>query len=788
MTNYIPDNFKEILSEIRQASSTDYIVVDTLEKAKALVQYVEDHDILAFDIEADSLNVRQGTIIGFSLCGKAGVSYYLPTKVHQDGQLQDFILDQQQGIKGDGLAKIVLDKLKDKKLITHNGSYDLRMVYHYYGVNLLDSLWVETLLALHSVMEEGVPGTPTPFALKSIAVHFKDQLGIDPEKAANEEQIELKRNIKENGGEVSKTNFEIWKADLPILAKYGAADTDLTYRIAFILLEKIIQEQLVEFFFKEEVMPLYKLVTVPMELRGVALDLAKMRTMHSEVEDTQVQLEQEVIESLTQTNQFRAWCVHNATTEFPPSTRGSYAATYCEMYNVQLPTTKSGKASTTTKVLQGLPDGIDKQFLLGQHDQLDLKDPRFVAVSLQLWKRSNDGKLINIKSKQQLTQLVFEFFNEKPISQTKKGTPQFDEDVIELLSPKYPWCTALRKYNKLQKIKSAYIERFLEGQEQGRYYFYFKQHGTVSGRYGSDAQQLPRPLEEGDDDPMIVHYVNQIRTFFIADQGRSFIDCDYESLEPHVFAHVSGDDKLKDVFRKGHDFYSTIAINAENLHHLSADKNAENYLKKVDPSKRQRAKPYALGIPYGMKEFRLAQTLNISKQEAKTIIDNYLTNFAQLAKWMTDSDNFVKQNGYIRTEVGRIRHLPVVKQVYTNLQDKLFDFKFRMQLSNQYGKDRVGKLFYNYTNGLNNSHNFQIQSLAASIVNRAAVAATKKFAELGIDGWVCAQIHDQLIFDVADKDVHRAAEVVQQCMENTTKLSLALKAPPAIAKNWKEGH
>lgn len=785
MVNYIPDNFSEILNEIRQANNTDYIIVDSKDKVQQLIQYVDEYDILAFDVESNSLNVRTGTIIGFSLCGKAGVSYYLPTKIYQDDVLQTF---QIEGVEGDQVAKLILNKLHGKKLITHNGSYDLKIVYHYYGVNLLGSLWMETLLAMHSVMEEGVPEAQTPFALKTIAVYLKDQLGIDPEKAANEEQLILKQNVKDKGGTVTKTNFEIWKADLDVLAKYGAADTDLTFRIAFVLLDKIVQEGLVDFFFEHEVMPLYRTVTIPMELKGVRLDLNKINALYNEVKQAQEDLEREVLSSLTATDQFRAWCIHNAVETFPPSTRGTYSLKYCQMYDIPLPKTASGRVSITSKTVQVLPDGIDKLFLSGYHEQLDLKDPRFVAVSLELWKQNNGGVFLNIKSKQQLADLVFNFFKEKSISQTKKGTPQFDEDVIEALSSKYQWCVSLRKYNKLQKIKSAYIERFLDGQEDGRYYFYFKQHGTVSGRYGSDAQQLPRPLEEGDEDPMIVYFANQIRTFFIADQGRSFIDCDYESLEPHVFAHVSGDDKLKDVFRKGHDFYSTIAINAENLHHLSADKNAENYLKKVDPSKRQRAKPYALGIPYGMKEYTLARALNISTSEAKTIIDNYLTNFNQLAQWMKDSDNFVKKHGYIRTEVGRIRHLPLVKQVFDNMGDKLFDFKFRNDLGNQYGKESVGKLFYNYTNGLNNSHNFQIQSLAASIVNRAAIAATRKFTELGIDGWVCAQIHDQLIFDIADKDIDRAIKVVQDCMENTTKLSLDLKAPPAVAKNWKEGH
>ena len=77
----------------------------------------------------------------------------------------------------------------------------------------------------------------------------------------------------------------------------------------------------------------------------------------------------------------------------------------------------------------------------------------------------------------------------KPLTATAKGQPQFDMDMVESLAKKYPWAENLRVYNKLLKIKSTYVERFLHGAEDGRYYFYFKQNGTVSGRYGSDAQQ-----------------------------------------------------------------------------------------------------------------------------------------------------------------------------------------------------------------------------------------------------------------------------------------------------------
>jgi DNA polymerase-1 len=116
------------------------------------------------------------------------------------------------------------------------------------------------------------------------------------------------------------------------------------------------------------------------------------------------------------------------------------------------------------------------------------------------------------------------------------------------------------------------------------------------------------------------------------------------------------------------------------------------------------------------------------------------------------------------------------------------DYKFKKNLENMHGKDKITSLYKDYKNGLNNSMNFCIQSLSASIVNRAAMEINREFIKRGIKGWVCAQIHDQLIMEVEYDKAKEAAEIVQDKMENTTKISVDLVAPPEIAKNWRDGH
>jgi DNA polymerase-1 len=332
------------------------------------------------------------------------------------------------------------------------------------------------------------------------------------------------------------------------------------------------------------------------------------------------------------------------------------------------------------------------------------------------------------------------------------------------------------------------MDRFLDNHENGRYYFYYKQHGTVSGRYGSDAQQLPRPKEEGDDDPIVIEYNNLIRAFFIPGEDGVFIDDDYSSLEPSVFAHVSGDKGLMDIFHNNWDFYSTIAIKTEGYDEYSPDKNSDNFLRKHLPKVRNKAKAYALGIPYGMGAYALGMNLGISTKEAKKLVDGYLNGFPELKKWMETSKKQAKTQGFVKTQVGRIRHLPKVKEIHKNLGDALLDWNIKNQLSREYGVDNIKKLSKDYVNGLNASMNSQIQSLAASIVNRAAIAINRRFKQSGINGWVCAQIHDQLVIEVEHARAKEAANIVQDCMENTTKLNVPLYAIPQITKNLRDGH
>jgi len=763
-----------------------YVTVRSLDTLKEMVDHIKSHDLISFDTETNSLNPRKGKIIGFSVSAEVGKGFYMPTMICVDGELQDAYINEKLC---HDIAKKTISLLIGKKLVMHNASFDCRFVKCFYGIDLLSSLYVDTLLLVHTVREEGAGFMAgSSFGLKDIAKTIQKDIGLDIEQAANEEQLKMKESIKNNGGSITRENYEIWKADLELLSEYASADTDLTLRIYYYFMNTLKEEGLEKFFFEDEVMPVYKEVTIPMEMVGMKIDIDLINTSRIKIIEELQKYSDLVIKELLKHESVRAWVIMKALDAYPPNNKGTFAQELCREANLDLEVSnKTQKHSLTQSALIRLPESPYKHFLL-RGDQSVLDKDFITKISLRLWKEDNDGQFFNIQSKDQLGEIAFGVLGIKFKATTKTGKPQFDDDAVQSIANKFNWAKNLRIYNRLLKIKSTYMDRFLDNQEDGRYYFYYKQHGTVSGRYGSDAQQLPRPKEEGDDEPIVIEYNNLIRKFFISEEHNIFIDCDYESLEPHAFAHVSGDEGLKDIFRNNWDFYSTIAIKTEGLTQYSPDKNVPNFLRKLEPKLRNKAKAYALGIPYGMGAYALGMNLGISTKDAKKLVDGYLNGFPELKKWMERSKKQAKEQGFIKTQVGRIRHLPKVKAIYDKIGDDLLNWNMKRAMERQYGVERIKNLSRDYTNGLNNACNVQIQGLAASIVNRAALAINRKFQQMGINGWVCAQIHDQLVIEVEHSRAEEAARIVQDLMENTTKLSISLKAPPALASNLKDGH
>jgi DNA polymerase I-like protein with 3'-5' exonuclease and polymerase domains len=769
-----------------------YKIVQSDSDFKAMLQHIHDSEYIAYDTETTGLNVRKDTVIGFSVCGSPGEAWYLPLYEY-DGELFGNTAFDTLVPFSNNLDRIkqVLELLLTKKLIMHNASYDIRITQSNFGIDLSDALYADTVLMQHTLDEE------SDFGLKDLAVRFSKELQFDGQDAANQEQLELEQNVKAKGGKWIKSNKQMYMGDMPIIAKYCNADVDITLRLFQYLNVRLEEENLANFFYNEEVMPLYKECTIVMESKGVHVDLDSLRKYDTEIEAELKEIETNVVIAILATDAGQEFVQQRLAEEFPPKNSGAFAQEVARYFDLPLPKLPSGKYQITKRTLQDLYNNNTVAvaepyyFLMGESTL-----PNTVIQDIQknlMVAKDQSEHAINIGSKTQLGKIVFELMGIKPLSKTDKGAPQFNEAIIDHLVEEHDllWARELRVYNKLTKIKGSYYERFLEQQEDGIFYPSFKQHATTSGRFGSDMQQLSRPLDEdSEEDVRIIKYTNILRALFVAPEGHKYLDDDYESLEPRVFADDAADEALVKIFTDNLDMYSVVAIGAEKLEGVSADKKAPNFLKNLMPQKRQNAKAYALGIRYGMKDFKLAKTLNIEPEQAQEIIDNYFKSFPGLKKAMDKYLKEVKTTGRVTSKFGRVRHLPRVKEIKAQFGDDILDFKKLMLISKQkyIPLAQLKDVRKEYNNLLNNALNFPIQSAAASIVNRAMIAMSKKFKEEKLDAWVSLQIHDQIVVTCAERDIDKAEKIMQDCMENTNKLLMPLIAVPEVASNLKEGH
>jgi DNA polymerase I-like protein with 3'-5' exonuclease and polymerase domains len=736
------------------------MIIRKLEDIEALQDFISQNEYMAFDIETTGLQPRTDKVIGFGVSnGEKG--FYVVHYEWTDNELVEVIPYN--------VCVEVLEMLKHRKWTGWNSSFEVRFIRHYFKVDLINSLWSEGMLAKHTVDEE------RPFRLKEVAAAVYG-------KEATDEQTLMKESIKANGGDPS---CDYYMADSDIMGRYCIQDCLLTYRLNEKYLAEIEKQGLSDFYFKDEVMPLYNGVTIEMEDRGVKLDLELINKTREEIvkdiDKLQVELQDKIKPHL---DLFEKWYLGK---ELPPRRTGEFAQVICKFAGLDLPKTKSGKYSLAKAKVEALENSIYKNFLLGG-EYLPVEDVE--AIQRLWWKDQEEQYMFNLSSKDHLKRLFFDKLGETPVSKTKKGNPQVDVLFLNNMEKKYDWVRTLQNFNKLNKIKATYMDRFIENELDGIYYPSWFQHRTVSGRYAGSLQQLPRPKEEGELDEIVLKYNNVIRKFFVCREGYKFIDADYESLEPHVFASVSGDPSLISIFENGHDFYSTICIKTEGLENVSADKKADNYLGSVNKPLRQKAKSYSLGIPYGLQSFALSKQLNIEQKEAEILINNYLNAFPELKKWMDNTFEKLIKDGFVRSKAGRIRHLYQAPKIWYAHKDYILDslklWKKYHECPKKYQQMKyLAKQFKNFRN---NSYNFQIQSLSTSICNRAAIAINRELERRNIKGAIVGIIHDQIILEIEEKHAKSFTKNMEFLMCNTLKLDVKLKAPAEIAENFYDGH
>jgi DNA polymerase-1 len=350
-------------------------------------------------------------------------------------------------------------------------------------------------------------------------------------------------------------------------------------------------------------------------------------------------------------------------------------------------------------------------------------------------------KEFNINSPKQLAYIMFDKLNLPIIKKNKTGYSTDEEVLTELSSHELP--SEVLKYRELQKLKNTYIDPISNycAYYDDRIHTIFNQAVTSTGRLSSTEPNLQNI-------PIRSYYGKEFRKAFVPDNNKVFICADYSQIDLRVLAHISGDQKLIEAFKRGADIHSATAREVFNI---SKDKDVSYKL-------RNAAKSINFGIVYGMSPFGLSKQLNISFAQAKEYIDGYLARYSGVKLWMKNVVEDAIRDGYVHTITGRIRYMPEL-------------YAANAQMRN--AGERIAL-------------NMPVQGSSADIIK---IAMIKIYNELKIKGYrsfIILQVHDDLLFEVPEEEVKNVVDIIKDKMEKAVKLKVPLSVDIKIGNNWGE--
>ena len=355
------------------------------------------------------------------------------------------------------------------------------------------------------------------------------------------------------------------------------------------------------------------------------------------------------------------------------------------------------------------------------------------------------GHPFTITSPKQVGTVLFEELrlNDRA-RKSKTGQYSTGEEVLEKLRDKHPIVGKILAFRALKKLIGTYIEALpkLINPKTGHIHTSFNQAVTATGRLSSSKPNLQNIPVRGDDG-------REVRKAFVAEEGCRFFSADYSQIELRIMAHLSGDRHLIQDFRDGRD-----------IHAATAARIFKKPLEEITRDERRKAKTANFGIIYGISAFGLAERMEVSRQEAKELIDNYFLTYPAVREYMDKSVEAAREKGYIETLFGRRRYLP--------------DITSRNAVVRGYAE--------------RNAINAPIQGTAADIIKIAMVRVARRFKEEGIRSKMILQVHDELNFSVLPEEEERVRDIVITEMEQACTLSVPLIADCGIGDNWLEAH
>lgn len=355
------------------------------------------------------------------------------------------------------------------------------------------------------------------------------------------------------------------------------------------------------------------------------------------------------------------------------------------------------------------------------------------------------GTSFNIASPKQVGEILFDRLKiSDKAKKTKTGQYVTSEEALTQLKHRAPIVENILAYRGLRKLLSTYVEALpkLINKHTGHIHTSFNQAITATGRLSSSDPNLQNIPVKGEDG-------KEIRRCFIPEPGCLFFSADYSQIELRVMAHLSGDEGLIDAFRNGYDIHAATAarIFKETMEHVTRDQ-------------RSMAKRANFGIIYGITVFGLAQNLDIDRNEAKKLIDDYFQSFPKVKEYMERCKETARSKGYAETIFHRRRYLPDINSGNATVRG----FAER------------------------NSINAPIQGSAADIIKLAMVRIYKRFKDENIKSKMILQVHDELNFSVFPEEKESVERIVIEEMQNACQLKVPLIADCGWGANWLEAH
>lgn len=355
------------------------------------------------------------------------------------------------------------------------------------------------------------------------------------------------------------------------------------------------------------------------------------------------------------------------------------------------------------------------------------------------------GHEFTINSPRQVGEVLFgELKLSEKVKKTKSGQYSTSEEVLRDLHSKHPIVQKILDYRGLKKLLSTYVEALpkLINPATGHIHTSFNQAVTATGRLSSSNPNLQNIPVRGEDG-------REIRKAFIPEEGEIFFSADYSQIELRIMAHLSGDEHMIEAFNAGHDVH---AATAARIFHKD--------IKDISKDERRKAKTANFGIIYGISAFGLAERMDVSRTEAKELIDSYFEMYPKIKDYISKAVDTAREKGYIETEFGRRRYLP--------------DINSRNAVVRGYAE--------------RNAVNAPIQGTAADIIKIAMIRVQQRLDAEGCKARMMLQVHDELNFSVPTDEFDKVKRIVIEEMQGAYKMSVPLEADCGEGKNWLEAH